>query len=122
MRVAHPVGRTHHNLPNEAIQNRCSCEPVGQYQAELAEALVEAGVGTVGFVVATTAIAGIRAVEVLVRSLGLGSRGWQCGALVLLSVSLVRLRIHSLCGADVQYARRRHRRADGANGHGGGDH
>ncbi len=75
----------------------------------MAEALVKAGLGTVGFVVATTAIAGIRAVEVLVRPLGLGSRGWQCGALVMLSVSLVRLRMHRLCRNDVQDARSRHR-------------
>jgi hypothetical protein len=88
----------------------------------LTETLVKAGFGTVGFVVATTAIAGIRAVEVLVRPLGLGSRGWQCGVFVMLNVSLVRLRIHSLCGADVQDARSRHRRTDGANGHGSSDH
>jgi hypothetical protein len=88
----------------------------------LTETLVKAGFGTVGFVVTTTAIAGIRAVEVLVGPLGLGSRGRQCGAFVMLSVSLVRLRIHSLCGADVQHARSRHRRTDGANGHGSSDH
>jgi len=88
----------------------------------LTETLVKAGFGTVGFVVTTTAIAGIRPVEVLVRPLGLGSRGWQCGAFVMLTVSLVRLRIHSLCGADVQDARSRHRRTDGANGHDSGEH
>jgi hypothetical protein len=75
----------------------------------LTETLVKAGFDTVGFVVTTTAIAGIRAVEVLVRPLGLGSRGWQCGALVMLSVSLVRLRMHRLCRNDVQDARSRHR-------------
>jgi hypothetical protein len=88
----------------------------------LAEALLEAGPGAIGLVIAATAIAGIRAVEVLVRPLGLGSRGWQCGALVMLSVSLVRLRMHRLCRNDVQDARSRHRRADGAEGHGGGEH
>ncbi|MEE8098808.1 MAG: hypothetical protein V3T13_02610 [Hyphomicrobium sp.] len=88
----------------------------------MTETLVKAGFGTVAFVVATTAIAGILAVEVLVRPLGLGSRGWQCGALVMLNVSLVRLRIHSLGGADVQDARGRHRRTDGANGHDSGEH
>ena len=88
----------------------------------MAEALLEAGPGAIGLVIAATAIAGIRAVEVLVRPLGLGSRGWQCGALVMLTVSLVRLRIHSLCGADVQDARSRHRRTDGANGQDSGEH
>jgi hypothetical protein len=98
------------------------CGPFGRHQAKLAETFRKARLSAVSFVVAAAAVAKIHAVAVLVRSLGLGSRGWQCGALVLLSVSLVRLRIHSLCGADVQDARRRHRRADGANGHGGGDH
>jgi hypothetical protein len=62
-------------------------------------------------VVAATAVAGIRAVAVRFRRMVLGSRDWQRDMLVTLMpyLGLVRLRMHRLCGINVQGARSRHR-------------
>jgi hypothetical protein len=59
--------------------------------------------------VAATAVAGIHAVTARCCRIILGSRDWQRAVLVMPNVCLVWLRLHRLCGNDVQNARSRHR-------------
>lgn len=106
MRVVHPVRRALHGSHIKLIQYVRRYEPAGRYQAELTETLVKTGFGTIGFVIAATAVAQIRAVAMLVRLLGLRHRGSRRRRLVM---SGVRLCMHRLWVAGVQDTRRRHR-------------
>ena len=97
-RIANPVGRPLRGRSSKPIRNACSCGPVGRYQAELAEALLEAGPGAIGLVIMATAIAGFRTGVERCCRIGPGSRDWQRAVLMMPYLCLVGLHMHRLHG------------------------
>lgn len=100
MRVVHPVRRALHGSHIKLIQYVRRYEPAGRYQAELTETLLKAGFGTIGFMIAATAVARICSLALLVRTLGSGNCSLHRVVLVMTSMGVMRQGLHCIRGVE----------------------